>query len=124
MVPSKSQPRRSGATVSCPHHWFRQPLAIYVAQEWLSTYQLVLPTSIHVHQRFEDNRHMFLALVMRHVTVVFELSMLCECSWKVLVVSGRPSLRNIDGQQFDSKKASRQGSTSTVSELGGNHPRN
>lgn len=61
------------------HHWFRQPLAIYVAQEWLSTYQLVLPTSIHVHQRFEDNRHMFLALVMRHVMVVFKLSMLCEC---------------------------------------------
>jgi hypothetical protein len=46
--------------LSCPHHCFRQPLAISITQEWLSTYQVVLPTSIHV----EDSHHTLLALVM------------------------------------------------------------
>lgn len=123
MVASKSQPCRSGATLSWPRHCFRQPRAIYLTQEWLSTYQVVLPTSIHDHARFEDNHHTFLALVMRRVTVVFKLWMFRECWWEVLLVSGRPALCNIDGQRFDSKKASGQAATSAASGLGGNHLR-
>ena len=45
----------------------RQPLAISITQEWLSTYQVVayLPLAcIHVHERFQDNHHTLLALVM------------------------------------------------------------